>query len=100
MIASLAAGLLLLMQNTPMCGPGANTPNALCQDTVIIPPPSVGGTPAPVYGVEVYLEDGGKPASRPEIRYSGCGAARRKPEIPAPAGRSSASEAFVKFACR
>jgi hypothetical protein len=72
------------MQNTPMCGPGANTPNALCQDLVKIPPPSVGGTPAPVYGVGVYLEDGGKPASRPEIRYSGCGASQEETGDPGP----------------
>ncbi len=55
-----------------MCGPAAPVQNSLCQDTVKIPPPEIGGTPAPIFGVEVYLEDGGKPASRPEIRYSAC----------------------------
>jgi len=64
--------LLFLMQTQPMCGPGANAPNALCQDQANVSPPNIGGTPAPVFGVEVYLEDGGKPASRPETVYSGC----------------------------
>ena len=65
------AGLLLLMQDQPMCTP-TSPPNALCQNQVTIPAPQVPETGAPENLVQVYLEDGGRPVSRPTIVYSGC----------------------------
>jgi Flp pilus assembly protein TadD len=65
------AGLLLLMQDQPMCTP-TSQPNGLCQNQVSIPAPQAPETGTPKNLVQVYLEDGGRPASRPTIVYSGC----------------------------
>ena len=71
-IAWVVSPLFLLFQEPP-CGP-LSAPNALCQPSASLPAPEIAGTPAPFFAVEVVLEDGGKPGSRPEIRYFGCDA--------------------------
>lgn len=69
-----SAVMLLLQTNTgmPMCGPNAPVGNGLCQPGHL-PDPGPVTNALPLFKVEVLLEDGGKPDSRPDIQIPPCG---------------------------
>jgi tetratricopeptide (TPR) repeat protein len=79
MISAPALFILLFQSSSssvPICGPMANAPNGLCQDRPQWNPTAEGTGTNITPDVVVLLEDGGRPASRPDIQYVNCGAGR------------------------